>query len=173
MAISAATSSVDRIVKASANNGKSVFDNGKSGVTTTTTWYQGDLICYDTSTHLLRVVAATTDGANLVGIADNQILNGQLYGPYAGLTAVDAAQSSPKFVGPKCGVVALMKLHTGDTIAFGQKVYLSDGDDTQTVSSTSAGTSIGVYQGSGVSSAPAGTQIGVLLIANYPVADAV
>jgi len=171
MAISAATSSVDRIIRSKANNGKSLFEDGKAGVSSSSTWYQGDLICYDTSSHILRVVASTADAANVVGIADNQVSSGKLYSPYAGLTNVDAAQVSPGFVGPKYGVVASMKLHTGDTLAFGQKVYLSDGDDTQTVGASAVGSVIGMYVGSGITSAPAGSQVPVLIYANYPAVD--
>lgn len=173
MAISAATSSVDRIVLSQSNNSKSLFNSGKAGVSSSISWQQGDLVCYDTSTFLLRVVAATSDAANIVGIADNRILNGQLYSPYAGLTNVDAAQVSPDFVGPKYSVVAQMKLHTGDTLVFGQKVYLVDGADTQTVGATDPGDHnyVGIYMGSGITSAPAGSQVQVLIIARYPALD--
>jgi len=171
MAISAATYSVDRIIRSKANNGKSMFEDGKSVCNSSSTWYQGDLICRDATSGCLRVIAATTDAATLVGIADNQVSSGKLYSPYNGLTYVDAAQVSPGFVGPKYGVVASMKLNTGDTLIPGQKVYSCDATDTQTVTATVAGSSVGIYVGSGVTSAPAGTLVPVLIQANYPQAD--
>lgn len=173
MAISAATQNADRIVRSAANNGKSLFEDGKVAVSSSSSWYQGDLICYDTSSKILRVVAATGDAASIVGVADNQVVSGQLNSPYAGLTPVNAAQVSPGFVGPKYGVVAGMKLKTGDTVAVGDKVYLADGQDSQTVSVTDPGDGlfVGICVSAGVTSAPAGTVISCRLLARYPVID--
>jgi hypothetical protein len=174
MAITAATSSYDRIIRSSANNGKSLFEDGKAGVSSSSTWYQGDLLCYDTSSNILRVVAATSDAATFVGIADNQVASGVLYGPYQGLTPVDAAQKSPGFVGPKYGVSANMIANTGDTFVFGAKVYLLNGGTTQQVTVTDPGDHnyIGIYVGSGLTSAAAGALVPCLLGARYPAASA-
>jgi hypothetical protein len=174
MAISSYGSSVDRIIRSSANNGKSLFEDGKSGVISTTTWYQGDLLCYDTSTNVIRQVAATTDAATILGIADNTVILGQLNSPYAGLTLTNSTQSTPGFVGPKYGVSASLICHTGDTLVFGQKMYLVDATNTQTVSGTDPGDHnyIGLYMGPGLTSAPALTLVPVLLGARYPAATA-
>ena len=63
-----------------------------------------------------------------------------------------------------------MKLKTGDTLVFGQRMYLADGLDTQSVSGTDPGDHnyIGIYTGSGITSAPAGSVVPVLLNARIP-----
>jgi hypothetical protein len=169
MAITASTLSVDNIVRG--GPGKSLFEDGKT-VAGSSTWNQGDLVCFDTSSHSVRVVAATGDAVTIVGVADNNVISGKLVGPYTGLTQVDAAQSSPGFVGPKYGVTARLKLHTGDAFVLGCKVYLSDGDDTQTVTSTAPDANyIGIFVGSGGSAvaSAAADQLGDILIgARYP-----
>ena len=173
MAILASTLSVDAIVKK--GPGESLFENGQDAVSASSTWYQGDLMCFDTSSNILRVVAATTDAVTLVGIADNTVIGGKLLGPYAGLTATDAAEKGPGFAGPKYGVIASLVLKTGDALAVGAKVYLADGLDTKSVSATDPGDHnyIGIYQGpAAISSATAGQKINVLLGARYPAATA-
>lgn len=158
MAITASTTSNNRIVRC--DTGKTLFDEGKNVVSSAVSWKQGDLIAFDATAHLLKLVAATSDAATIVGIADSVVVAGVLAGPYDGLTAVNAAQVSPGFIGPKYGVVASMKLHTGDAFHPGDKIYLSNGDDSQTVSSTDPGdgNNIGIYVGALISSAAAGQQ---------------
>lgn len=172
MAISAATSAM-RLTRGG-STAKSLFEDGKAATTSSSTWNQGELICMDSSGHYLRRVAATTDADTLVGMSDNVIISGKLAGPYDGLTAVDAAQVSPGFVGPKYGATAQVTLNTGDTVTPGAKLYLVDGADTATVSVTDGGGSghtgsyVGIYLGSGVTSAAAGTQIPMLVGARWP-----
>lgn len=168
MAITAATSSVDRIIRG--GPGKSIFDDGKAAISSSSSWYQGDLICFDTSAHILRVVAATGDAVTFVGIADNQVISGQLSGPYDGLTAVNAAQVTPGFTGPKYGVSAQMILKTSDAFVMGAKVYLCN-VDSQTVSSVDPGDAnhVGIFVGpSAVASAAAGQQGAILIGCRYP-----
>lgn len=169
MAITAATAAYDAIVRR--GPGKSVFEDGKAATTSSSTWLQGDLICLDTSGHYLRRVAATGDYSTFVGIADNSVTSGKLAGPYDGLTAVDAVTSGPGFCGPKYGVVASLKLKTSDAFNIGDKVYLCNGSDTQTVTSTDPGSSdyIGIFQGpANVASAAAGQRGHILVVAQYP-----
>lgn len=169
MAIIVSTTSVDAIVLG--GPGKSVFEDGKAASGATSTWLQGDLICLDTSTHVLRRVAATADSATFVGVSDNVVTAGKLAGPYDGLTAVDASQKSPGFVGPKYGVVAAMTLKTSDAFNIGDKVYLADTLNCQTVSVTDPGDHnyVGIFQGpSAVASATAGQTGNILINSVYP-----
>lgn len=170
MAITAASSSNDRIVRR--DEGKSLFAEGKNFVASSTSWKQGDLLAFDTSNHVIKVVASTADALTFVGIADNVVTSGKLAGPYDGLTAVDAAQVSPGFIGPKFGVIAQMKLKTSDTFNPGDKVYLVDGGDSQTVTSSNPGDGnyIGIYQGPLASSVAAGSQGPILIGCRYPAA---
>jgi hypothetical protein len=169
MSISAASFSVDDIVRG--GPGKSIFDDGKAASTSNSTWHQGSQICFDTGLLCLRAVTATADAATIVGIADNVVTSGKLAGPYDGLTAVDAAQVSPGFAGPKYGVTARLKLKTGDAFNIGSKVYLADGQDDQTVSSVNPGDAnhVGIYVGlSATASAAAGATGDILYGCRYP-----
>lgn len=168
MAITAASVGADRIVRS--DLGQSLFDDIKAVVSSSVTWKQGDLLSFDTSAHVLKLVAATSDAANFVGIADNYITSGKLVGPYDGLTPVDAAQSGPYAIGPKFGVVASLKLHTGDAFNPGNKVYLSNGDDSQTVTVTDPGDAnyIGIFVDAAVASAASGQQAKIKIGARYP-----
>lgn len=169
MAITAATSAFDSIVRG--GPGASVFEDGKAACSSASTWLQGDFIYLDTSVHVLKRVAATGDAATLVGVADNSVTSGKLVGPYDGLTAVDAASVGPGFVGPKYGVISSKTLKTSDAFVIGGKVYLSNGGDTQTVTSTDPGGDlyVGIFVGpAAVASAAAGQQGQIKIIARYP-----
>lgn len=171
MAITAATSA-NRITRK--GPGKSLFEDASGVVGSSSTWGQGELLCMDASSFYLRRVAAMTDADTLVGISDNVVTAGKLAGPYDGLTPVDAAQSGPKFAGPKYGVEATLTAKTGDHFTPGCPVYLLVTGDTATVSVTDSGGSghtlshIGIYQGPDVASAAAGQQIKVLVGARWP-----
>lgn len=168
MAITAAAASVDRIVRG--DTGQTLFQSGKSAVSSSSTWKQGDLIAFLSG--ILNKVSATGNAVTFCGIADNAVTSGKLVGPYDGLTAVDAAQVTPDFVGPKYGVVARLVLKTSDAFAVGAKVYLADGLTTQTVTSSDPGDGnyIGIFVGATVASAAAGQQGDVLIGARYPAA---
>lgn len=168
MAITAATVFSDNIIRK--GPGKTVFEDAKPAVTSSSTWLQGEILCFDTGSHIIRRVAATADAATLLGVADDSVTSGKLAGPYDGLTAVDAAQVSAGIVGPKYGVEASLKLKTADAFNVGDKVYLADTLDTMTVSSTDPGdhNHIGVFVGVTVASAAAGQKGAVLVGARYP-----
>ncbi len=155
MSISAKGSNFNAIIQG--GPGKTVFESGKSVSSTASNWNQGDLVYLDTSAHVLKRVASTANAATIQGVADNVVTSGKLVGPYDGLTAVDAAQVTPDFVGPKYGCVASLILKTSDAFNPGDKVYLIEGGDSQTVSVTAAGgESVGIYVGVAVASAAAG-----------------
>lgn len=167
MAITASTNNADPIIRSITP--KSRFENGLAANSTTLTFNQGDFICWDATNHILKLVAATTDAATIVGIAINAVTNGVLNGPYNGLATPGAISA---FAGPVYGVVARRTLKTGDAFHDGDKVYLADGLDTQTVSVTDPGDHnyVGIFQGSTVASAAAGQQGGVLIGCRYPTA---
>jgi hypothetical protein len=162
MAITASTSAKNRVYRSDAR--KSFFEDAQSVVSSAVTWYQGDLLYFDDATNLIKVVAATGNAATFLGIADNTVSAGKLVGPYAGLTAVNAAEAISALVGPSFGVEALMKLKSGDVFAPGDKVYLTEGGDSQTVTSTDPGGDlfIGQYQGATVTATA--TSEGVILL---------
>jgi len=163
MAISASSGSVNRILISVGP--KSVFENALAVLSTSVTFNQGDLICLDETNHVLKAVAATGDAATILGIADVAVSSGKAVGPYDGLTAVNAAQALAPVKGPVYGVVATMKLKSGDAFVPGGKCYLADGQDCQTVSSVDPGDGlyIGRFQGAAVT-ASSGSQGPVLLI---------
>lgn len=147
MAITAATSGKNRIFVSVAP--KSEFERAKDVLSSAVTYKQGDLLAFDTSSKILKVVSTTADSANFLGIADNFVTSGKLVGPYTGLTATDAAEAIGQVEGPKYGVIATLKLLSGDAFTPGAKVYLANGADSQTVTITdpSDGKNIGLYQG--------------------------
>lgn len=171
MAISAATGA-NRIVRG--GPGKTLFEDGKTVSGSGSTWKQGVFLAFDTTAHALKQVAAYNDSDTFAGISDNVVSAGKLAEPYSGLTDVDAAQVSPGFVGPKFGVTARVTLKTSDAFNPGDKVYLADGADSATVSSTDGGATghvgnnVGIYVGPAVASAAAGQQGDVLIGCRYP-----
>ena len=171
MAITAATVGVNRIIRSGVDGGKTLFDEGKSAVSSSSNWVQGDLIYFDTSSHILNVVSATGNAVTFVGIADNTVTSGKLVGPYTGLTLTNSAEVSPGFVGPKYGVAAQMILKTSDAFNIGDKVYLSNGGTSQTVTVTDPGDGnyIGIFVGpAAVASAASGQQGYIKIGCRYP-----
>jgi hypothetical protein len=168
MSISASTSSLNAIVRN--GPGLTLFEDGKSVTSSSSSWNQGDLICFDTGSTTLRAVTATGDAATFAGIADNVVVSGQLASPYQGLTPVNGAQVSPGFVGPKYGVTARLVVNTGDALTPGCKMYLLNGGTCQQVTVTNPGDGnyIGIYVGVAVASAAAGQQVDVLIGSRYP-----
>ena len=171
MAITASIKNSDPVFRS--DSVKSLFEDGIDFIdmTSTSTWNQGDELCYDTSTHKIRKVAATSDGATVLGLAVQAIVNGVVVGPYTGL-ATSASSALSAIQGPAYGVTALRTLKTGDAFVPGGKVYLADGGDTQTVSSTDPGDGnyIGLFDGPAVSSAAAGQQGTCKIGCRYPAA---
>lgn len=145
-------------------NLKSLFESALPVLSTAVTYNQGDYITFDQTNLILAPVTGSGSSANILGIARQTIVNGIAKSPYIG-TAVDASQAIEDLAGPAYGVVAFMTLKTGDAFNPGSPVYLTA--DPQTVTSVSAGVSVGVYQDSAVSSAAAGQQGDILIGARY------
>lgn len=163
MAITASTSAKNRVTRA--NERKSFFESAKAVISSAVSWNQGDLLYFDDAANLIKVVAATGNAATFLGIAENTVVSGKLQGPYAGLTAVTAAEAIADLVGPSFGVEAALKLKAADVFSPGDKVFLADAQDSQTVSVTDPGDAnfIGFYQDSSKTAA-AGDEGTILLI---------
>lgn len=168
MAISASTISKDRVY--SEDSMKALFESGINLVGSGSNFNQGDLMCYDTGTNLIRPVAALTDAVTFLGMSAVKVVNGILAGPYTGLSDLTSVPQPQAFIGPIYGVRASMILNTGDTFTDGVKVYLTDGQNCQTVTvtdSASAGNYIGVYAGPTLTAA-AGQEGIIKLGLRYP-----
>lgn len=168
MAISASSVSKDRVYRE--DDLKALFEAGINFVDSTISFNQGDLMCYDTGSNLIRKVAATTDGVTFLGIAPVKIVSGVLAGPYTGLSDLTSVAQPQAFLGPIYGVTANMILKTGDAFLDGVKVYLANGENCQTVSVTDPGDGnyIGLYVGDSIASAAAGQEGQIKLGCRYP-----
>jgi hypothetical protein len=142
---------------------KSLFEDATALTDATISYNQGDLLCLDGATFLIRKLALETEAASILGIATETVVNGALKSPYTG-TSVDASAALGHVPGPTYGVIAKMILKTGDSINPGGLVYWF-GDQTVSATGTKA---IGVYQGKAIASAVAGTEVEVLLGARSP-----
>lgn len=146
-----ATVAINNIVRSVAP--KSIFESAKEVVTSAVSFNQGDLIAFDDTNNRLKAVAATADAATILGVARQTIVSGKVVSPYSG-TAVDAAQAIEDIAGPVYGVVASLKLKSGDSFAPGDKVYVTVTDaQTVTVTDPGDGNHIGIYQGAAVTAA--------------------
>ncbi len=83
MAITLSTKNADPVFRS--DSVKSLFENGIDFIdtTTTSTWNQGDFLCYDVSTNKIRPVAATTDAETILGKAVQAIIKGVEIGPFS------------------------------------------------------------------------------------------
>lgn len=143
---------------------KSVFESARAVISSAVSYNQGDLLYLNTTTHLLAVPAAETDGEFFLGIAQETIVSGKLASPYN--TDVIASQAISDVAGPVYGVIAKLVSKTGDTWHAGDEAYLDPATGTRGVTSTGT-KSIGIYQGPTVT-AIAGQEIEVFLGTRYP-----
>jgi hypothetical protein len=137
----------------------SIFESALSLISSAISWNQGDLLYLDTTNHLIKPVTGDTDALTILGIARNTILNGAVKGPYDGLADLPTS-GIVEVAGPQFGVVAYMKLKTGDVFVAGQSIYASS-VDAQTVSASGTNV-VGIFQDSGLTAA-ASSQGNVLI----------
>lgn len=121
----------------------SMFESALALISTAISWNQGDLLYLDTTNHLIKAMTSDANGATVLGVARNTIVSGKLISPYQG-TAVDSAQAISDVSGPQYGVIANLKLKSGDTFNPGDAVY-GTSTDAQTVSATGTN-KIGYFQ---------------------------
>lgn len=146
-------------------NPGSIFESALNVIGSSTSWNQGDLLYYDGSTDTLKPVTTETNGTTFCGIATNTIVEGVPKQPYSTATAGSEAIQSVQ--GPVYGVIANMKLYTGDSFVSGDPVYVGPSDsDAQTVQASGT-KAIGIYQGPDITAASDSTGE-VLLGHRYP-----
>ena len=139
----------------------SVFEDATALVSSAISWNQGDLLYLDTTNKLLKPIASDANAATACGIARQTIVSGKLSPVYQG-TAVDSAVAIEALAGPQAGVIAKLKLKSGDAFTSGCNVYY--GGDAQTVSVT--GTNIvGIFQDAAIT-ATSTSEGNVMLIQN-------
>lgn len=132
----------------------SIFESALNLISSAVSFNQGDILFLDTTNHLIKPVTSDTDAARALGIARNTIVNGKLISSYSG-TAVDASQAIEDVAGPQFGVIALLKLKSGDAFVPGGFVYAST-VDAQTVSSTGTN-AIGIFQDAAITAGSSST----------------
>lgn len=144
----------------------SIFESAKAIHDATITYNQGDLLCFDSSAHLIKIPAVEGDGSTFLGVATESVTSGKLNSPYT--TAVDAAAAISDVPGPAYGVIAKCRLKPSDTLNPGDLVYLYPTDSRGVQASGTK--AIGVYQGATVTGAPSTsyTEVEVLLGHRYP-----
>lgn len=152
----------NRIVRSIAP--KSLFAEAKALVDATVSYEAGDLLFLDSG--LIKPVTGEADGATILGIAPQTVVDGKPKAVYSG-TAVDAAQAIEALPGPVYGVIAKMKLKVSDAFTPGALVYAS-AVDAQTVSVTGTNP-VGIFQDASIT-AIAGSEGNVLLGAVGPLA---
>ena len=147
-----ATTAKNRIVR-SVRPG-SMFESAIALIDATISFNQGDLLYLDTTNHLIKALTSDTTGATVQGIARQTIVLGKPVSPYSG-TAVDAAQAIADVAGPQFGVIANMKLKSGDVFVPGQTVY-GTSVDAQTVSASGTN-GVGIFQDAGITAGSSST----------------
>jgi hypothetical protein len=143
----------------------SLFEDASALISSAVSWNQGDLLYLDTVANLLKPVGSDANAATICGIARQTIISGKLAPVYQG-TQVDAAVAIEAVAGPQAGVVAKLKLKSGDAFVPGQAVYY--GGDAQTVSSVGSPTNVnvvGIYQDAGVTAGA--TSEGNIMLVQY------
>lgn len=139
----------------------SLFEEAIALVSSAVSWNQGDLIYLDTVNNLLKPMASDANCATICGIARQTIISGKPAPVYQG-TAVDAAAAIEGIAGPQAGVIAKMKLKSGDAFVPGGSVYY--GGDAQTVSSTGTNV-VGIFQDAAITAGA--TSEGNVMLVQY------
>lgn len=146
----------------------SVFESAKAVISSATNFQQGDLLVFDSSTHLLRKPTVETEGNLFAGVARETLVNGVMPAPYS--TDVDSSRAIADVPGPDYGVVAKCHLKASDTLNPGDVVYLYPIGWTNRGVQASGTKAVGVYQGAAVTGGPSSspTEVEVLLGHRYP-----
>jgi len=139
----------------------SLFEEAQALVSSAIDWNQGDLIYLDTVANLLKPLGSDANAATICGIARQTIVAGKPKAVYQG-TQVDAAAAIEGVAGPQAGVIAKMKLKSGDAFVPGGAVYY--GGDAQTVSSTGTNV-VGIFQDAAITAGA--TSEGNVMLVQY------
>lgn len=150
---------------------KQIFPDVRGIVSSDSDWNQGDLLIFDSASNIVRAPTAEAEGQYVLGVAQQDVVNGKPVGPYAGL-ATESALGAMAVNGPVYGNSYKMVLKTGETLSPGAYVYAYPSGGANYVAATAAATAtqpVGVYIGNvTVTSAAAGTQIECLIGARFP-----
>ena len=144
---------------------KTLFPDIQNVVNSSTSFDEGDLLIFNTTTHRLELPAAEADGATFVGVSPIKVTNGKPPAVYA--TDVDASAAIPAQMGPVFGNAFRVILKAGDAIQPGNQVYLDPASGTKNVSVTGT-KAIGTYYGKALTAAAGGTVIEVVIGARFP-----
>jgi len=144
---------------------KTIFPDLENAVSTSSTWNEGDLLIFNTTTKKLELPVAEADGATFVGVSPIQISGGKP--PKVYVTDVDASAAIPAQMGPVYGNAFRVILKAGDAITTGASVYLDVASGAQNVSITGT-KAIGTYYGKALTAATGGTVIEVVIGARFP-----
>ena len=139
----------------------SLFEEAQALVSSAISWNQGDLIYLDTTNNLLKALASDANAATICGIARQTIVSGKPSPVYQG-TAVDASTAIEGIAGPQAGVIAKLKLKSGDAFVPGGSVYY--GGDAQTVSSSGTNV-VGIFQDAAITATS--TSEGNVMLVQY------
>lgn len=158
---------MNTIVKS--NQLKMLVDRIDHLVDSTTNFKKGDLLVFDNSTSKVKAISSESESINLIGISQVEVVNGKTKSAYLG-TSVDDAQGGVGIVGAAFGVVAKLKLKSGESLNPGDLVYSDPSIDAQTVKASGAtgAEPIGIYWGNAITSTSNNTEIEVLIGARYP-----
>lgn len=148
-----ATTPLNRITRLE-EVGKSQFESALAVISSSVSFNQGDLLCFNAATNVLVNAVNEPDASTFLGIARVTVVSGKIKSPY--VTDVDASTAVVDVPGPMYGVVANMKLKTGDAFTPGALIYAYPTTDAQTISITGT-KAIGIYQGSSVTATATST----------------
>jgi hypothetical protein len=129
------------------------------------TWNQGDLLIFNTTTLTVARAAVQSDGANFLGISPVTIVNGKMASSYTADT--DASQTPASMPGPEFGDEYFVVCKAGDALTPGCALYLAPLTGYNTVSVT-GNKQVGIYIGPAMVSATGGSTIVAKLLAAYP-----
>lgn len=146
------------------------FPDIKNLLATWISFNAGDLMIYDTTSHVVRAATAESECAAFIGISQVDVVSGQPRSPYS--TQVDASVANTSLLGPIYGNTYNLVLQTGSTIAPGAAIYASPvTTEPNTLVSATGTYQIGYYTGSNggtITSSAAGQVIEVMIGARWP-----
>lgn len=144
---------------------KTIFPDIQKVVNSSSTWNEGDLLIFNTTTHRIEKPTLETQGSTFVGVSPIQISQGKPPAVY--VADVDASAAIPAQMGPEYGNAYRVILKAGDAINPGDSVYLDPTSGAQNVSVTGT-KAIGTYYGAALTAATGGTVIEVVIGARFP-----
>lgn len=144
---------------------KTVVEDASKFVSSAISFDQGDLLYMDTTNHLIKKLAAETDGATFLGIAPVTIVSGKYPSVYN--TAVDASVGTPALPGPEYGDVHKVLIKAGEVLTPGCALYADPATGSRNVQASGT-KQVGVYQGAAQTVPTGGATIEMLVGCRFP-----